>query len=66
MIYEQAIDKIKEALNDIETGERVFSEALPKDTDSLHHAAIAQAKLLAVIASVLTEMKEAYFSTHQF
>lgn len=59
MNYREASNLINEALRDIETGEGLVGEALTQDSAALC-AAIAQAKLLAVIASTLVEIKDNY------
>lgn len=57
MKYEVAQKLIEEAARDIDQAEATVGQALATDNAAVW-AAIAQAKLLAVIASVLTEMKE--------
>lgn len=62
MNYEDMIELISEAQRDIEEAEVRIGEARPEETAALF-TAIAQAKLLAVIAKALTEMKEVSVST---
>lgn len=64
MKYDEAQQRIEDATRDIERAENYIGETRTFDTAALM-AAIAQAKLLAVIASALTEIKEAYISVNQ-
>lgn len=57
MNYREATALISEATDDIKRAEAAILDAHAAD-NTANFAAIAQAKLLAVIASALTEMKE--------
>jgi len=59
MEHQQATNLISKALRDIAQAEAVTGEALTTDSTAIF-AAIAQAKLLAVIASMLVDIKDNY------
>lgn len=61
MNYREATRLISEALEEIKEAEALTGETMPQQAAAIYPA-IAQAKLLAVIASALTEMKEAAIS----
>ncbi len=65
MNYEQEIDWINEALRDIHAAEGTVGDARTEET-ALLYASIAQAKLLAIIARTLLELKENYVGYCQY
>lgn len=61
MNYREARNLIDEALRDIEQAQVLTGETMPQQAAAIYPA-IAQAKLLAVIASALIEIKETQLS----
>ena len=61
MNYHEALKIISAAAIDIDQAQVLIGETMPQQAAAIY-AAIAQAKLLVVIASALIEMKEAAIS----